>query len=269
MFSQDEYRGTFCPSPMKNFTPEATALINHTLVGRFKPPPTTMWRNSARIGAPQSPSALLSLDSLSSISYRSQFLLIWRSSAGIGAPLSPSALLSLDSLSSISFRSQFLLFQRSSAGIGTPQSPLSWLVLLYFIPRSIPPFLCSSAWDGSASIPTGALQSGLLLLYSIPHSLPTIPLFGVPPLGEHSSFPIDAPLPGLGAPLPRLTLLDFIPPSWPPPFRRCSASLASIPIGARQHRLGTLLFNSALLQHLWCTPLFHTALPIWRSSFRW
>jgi len=86
MFSQDEYRGTFCPSPMINFTPEATALINHTLVGRFKPPPTSMWRNSTRIGAPQSPSALLSLDSLSSLSLRSQFLLFRRSSAGIGTP---------------------------------------------------------------------------------------------------------------------------------------------------------------------------------------
>jgi len=86
MFSQDEYRGRLCPSSMINFTPEATALINHTLVGRFKPPPTTMWRNSARIGAPQSPSALLSLDSLSSISFRSQFLLFRHSSAGIGTP---------------------------------------------------------------------------------------------------------------------------------------------------------------------------------------
>jgi len=95
MFSQDEYRGTFCPSPMINFTPEATALINHTLVGRFTPPATTMQHNSGRIGAPQSPSALLTLDSLSSISFRSQFLLFQRSSAGIGTPQSPSALLSL------------------------------------------------------------------------------------------------------------------------------------------------------------------------------
>jgi len=86
MFSQDEYRGTFCTSHMINFTPEATALLNHTLVGRFKPPPTSMWRNSARIGTPQSPSALLSLDSLSSISISSQFLLFRRSSAGIGTP---------------------------------------------------------------------------------------------------------------------------------------------------------------------------------------
>ena len=40
MFSHDEYRGTFCSSPMIKFTPEATALIYHKLVGRFTPPPT-------------------------------------------------------------------------------------------------------------------------------------------------------------------------------------------------------------------------------------
>jgi len=89
MFSQDEYPGTFCPSPMINFTPEATALINHTLVGRFKPPPTTMQRNSARIGAHQSPSARLSLDSLSSISFCRQFLLFCCTSARISTRKSP------------------------------------------------------------------------------------------------------------------------------------------------------------------------------------
>ena len=59
MFSEDEYRGTFCPSPVTNFTPEATALINHTKVGRLIPP---LRCNFARIGAPQFPSVLLSLD---------------------------------------------------------------------------------------------------------------------------------------------------------------------------------------------------------------
>jgi len=39
MFSQNEYRGIFCPSPIIYFTPEATALINHTLVGHYQPPP--------------------------------------------------------------------------------------------------------------------------------------------------------------------------------------------------------------------------------------
>jgi len=38
MFSQDEYQGTFCSSPVINFTPEATALINHTLVSHLIPP---------------------------------------------------------------------------------------------------------------------------------------------------------------------------------------------------------------------------------------
>ena len=38
MISQDEHRVTYCPSPMIIITPEATALINHLLVGLFKPP---------------------------------------------------------------------------------------------------------------------------------------------------------------------------------------------------------------------------------------
>jgi len=36
MFSQEEYRGTFCTSPV--IPPEATALINHTFVGRLIAP---------------------------------------------------------------------------------------------------------------------------------------------------------------------------------------------------------------------------------------
>jgi len=59
MFSEDEYRGTFCPSPVINFTPEATALINHMKVGRLIP---SVRCHCARIGAPQFPSVLLSLD---------------------------------------------------------------------------------------------------------------------------------------------------------------------------------------------------------------
>jgi hypothetical protein len=38
VFSQDEYRGTFCAFCMIYFTPEVTALIDGTLVVRFKPP---------------------------------------------------------------------------------------------------------------------------------------------------------------------------------------------------------------------------------------
>ena len=39
MFSQDKYRGTFCPSLKINFTAKATALINQKLVRPLKPPP--------------------------------------------------------------------------------------------------------------------------------------------------------------------------------------------------------------------------------------
>ena len=39
MFAQNEYRGTFCPSPVINFTLEATTLIYYTLVGRLIPHP--------------------------------------------------------------------------------------------------------------------------------------------------------------------------------------------------------------------------------------
>ena len=60
--SQYEYRGTVCPSPMINFTAKATALINHTLVGRLEPPPPSHHhapplcqdrRSSIPVGAPQ------------------------------------------------------------------------------------------------------------------------------------------------------------------------------------------------------------------------
>jgi hypothetical protein len=65
MFSQDEYRGKFCPSTVMNcITAEATALINYTWWGCFIPP---LWFSSAIIGAPQSPSALLRYHRRSSI----------------------------------------------------------------------------------------------------------------------------------------------------------------------------------------------------------
>jgi hypothetical protein len=65
MFSQDEYRGKFCPSTVMDcISAEATALINYTWWGCFIPSP---WFSSAIIGAPQSPSALLRYHRRSSI----------------------------------------------------------------------------------------------------------------------------------------------------------------------------------------------------------
>jgi len=60
MFSQDEYRGTFGPSPVINFTLEATT--QSYISGRTTPPPPPLRCNSTRIGAPQSSSELLSVD---------------------------------------------------------------------------------------------------------------------------------------------------------------------------------------------------------------
>jgi len=71
MFSQDEYRGTFCPSSVLHITLEATALIiNHIIVGRLIPP---LRHNSTSIDAPQSPLALLCLDWCCSISFPIRF----------------------------------------------------------------------------------------------------------------------------------------------------------------------------------------------------
>ena len=61
MFSQDEYRGKFCPSMVTDcISAEAIALIKFKLhmVGLLHTPPP-QWCSAAIIGAPQSPSALL------------------------------------------------------------------------------------------------------------------------------------------------------------------------------------------------------------------
>jgi len=70
MFSQDEYRGKFCPSlVMDCITTEATALINYTWWGFF----SSAWFSSAIIGAPQSPSALLSWNWRFNISFSAPY----------------------------------------------------------------------------------------------------------------------------------------------------------------------------------------------------
>jgi len=134
ILSQDAYWGTFCISPALNITLQTSALINHTIVGCCIP---TLWHTSTRIGATQSPLALLSHD--------------W--------------------CSSISMCTEFILFEHISAGIGIHWSPLSGVALLYVIPCCIhTPILCTSDTDGSASFPTSAAESGYSLLYFFPCS---------------------------------------------------------------------------------------------------
>jgi len=61
-FSQDEYQGKFCPSTVIRLH-YCRSHCTHQLhmVGCFIPPPP-QWCSSDRIGAPQSPSGLFSLD---------------------------------------------------------------------------------------------------------------------------------------------------------------------------------------------------------------
>jgi len=61
MFSQDEYRGTFGPSPVINFALEATKQ-SITYQQPHHTTPLALRRNSTRMDAPQSSSELLSLD---------------------------------------------------------------------------------------------------------------------------------------------------------------------------------------------------------------
>jgi len=56
LFSEGEYPGTVCASPVINFTPEASALINHTVVGRLIPSAAQLHYDRYSlilIGAPQ------------------------------------------------------------------------------------------------------------------------------------------------------------------------------------------------------------------------
>jgi len=87
-------------------------------------------------------------------------------------------------------------------------------------------------------------------------------LLSLPPPYRWSSIPIGAPLAGL-------VLLYNIPHYWPAHVSAllCQYGCSSNPISTPQPRFGTLLFYSTPLQHLLCTSLFHTALPIWHSSF--
>jgi len=73
-FSQDEYWGTFGPSPVIDFTLEATTQsITHQRPHYTLTLPLLC--NSTTLGTPQSLLKLLSLDWTSSISFRNQFLL--------------------------------------------------------------------------------------------------------------------------------------------------------------------------------------------------
>jgi len=122
MYSQDEYWGKICLSTVIDcITAEATELINYTLCAASSPPPP--WCSSAITGAPQSPSALLSVDSHFDISFSAPYCLFcWRSSCWLDTPQSPprprlgASLFHSRRFTSFPFTS--LPFQRCSAWMG-------------------------------------------------------------------------------------------------------------------------------------------------------
>jgi len=131
--------------------------------------------NSTRIGTPQCPSVLLILDSLSSISFCSQFLLFLHSSAVIGTPefrvliRAPLVHSTLDTPISVLLSLGWQLLNshhRSYIGSHSPYPPSPFSALL--------------RWES-------APQSPSVLLHHDWHSIiwfrtPDPPLFGAPPL---------------------------------------------------------------------------------------
>jgi len=117
MSSEHQYWGTFFPSRVMNWTPEAAAL--HTFVGRLIPPPK---RNSSRIVTPWFPTALLCWNRHSPIPSfwigapvcKSALYTPFPRCLSLGASQFPSAHLSVDFHSSIEFRTL-------CSASGTPQ----------------------------------------------------------------------------------------------------------------------------------------------------
>jgi len=115
-FSQDGYRGKFCPSMVIDYiTAEAIALINYTWWGCFILPPP-QWCCLAIIGAPQSLLALHSLDWRFDILFTAPYCLV--------CPCSSS---------------------RVGASESSPQSQLG-VPLFYFQLFTSLPCQCCSAW---------------------------------------------------------------------------------------------------------------------------
>jgi len=147
MFSQDEYQGTFCPSPVINLTQEATAHINHTLLGHLIPPAVQLCkdrRSTIPIGAPEPRLTLFdfiphSIPPLSTLlnSHR-------RTSVWIVASILNSALLTPIPLPPLStllrwYGGYLIPVGAPQSRFGTPQSPSALLSLdlaIFFMLRS-------------------------------------------------------------------------------------------------------------------------------------
>jgi len=281
MISQDEYWGTFCYPPVIKFILKATAFFSYSLEGTFIPHSSV--QNFVRIGAPES-----LLASLPSISLHPPFLILQCSSGQIATP--QSTLLWVAIL-------YFILCSvpplwRTSAGMGTPRSELSLVcIILYSIPLPCMALLC---WNGPPQTQPVHLKPKPVLLNSqpvlcnpqlAPLNLQVMLLNLQPALLNPqrelpnpqsailykflcSLSPIPALLHGdrhpsilIGAPLPAMALLKFIPCSILPFL--CWSILISAP------QLTFALFYFNLVSSItFSVLLFSTqTLLIWHSIF--
>jgi len=169
MFSQDKYRGKFCPSPVMDcITAETTALINYTWWGYFIPPMVLLCdnrRSSIPIGAPQSELALQYFiqRSLRHFCQRTSRMDAPRPQSG--APQFHSRL-----FASLPFRDAQ---HRWAAPLEWPF--LAWICALNFIPHSsitiITPFAHPALHIRHSSFPGGASCFPPNSSYCIPNSI--------------------------------------------------------------------------------------------------
>ena len=154
MFSEDEYRGKFCPSPVMDcITAEATALINYTWWGCFIPPMVLLRYNRRSwipIGTPQTGLALRYF-------IQRSILHFCRRPSRMGAPRPRSGASQFHSR-----LSTYLPFGDAQHRWAAPleRRSLAWICALNFIPHSsitiITPFAHPALLIRHSSLPGGA-----------------------------------------------------------------------------------------------------------------
>ena len=169
MFSQDEYRGKFCPSPVMDcITAEATALINYTGCGCFIPPMVLLhynMRSSIPIGAPQLGLALQYFIQRSIPHFCRRSSRMGAPRPRSGAPQFHSRLFTSLPFGDAQHRWAALLERRS----------LAWICALNFIPHSSITIITSFAHPAlhirHSSFPGGAPRFSPNLSYCLSNSI--------------------------------------------------------------------------------------------------
>jgi len=177
MFSQDEYPGKFCFSPVIDFTLEATAAIIQYIGGPCHAP--TLQCNSTRIGTLQSLSVLLSIVL---VDFIAQWIPLLQEHLHVRGSASIQSVLRWLDCSTSTAISAFHPpnFWLSSIGMGTPQFPsilvcLNWCYSISLCtphpPCGTPLLVCVLlSWDRHTTLLIGTSHSRLPHFCFIQHS---------------------------------------------------------------------------------------------------